>query len=50
MAAAVGAFPLPAISRDAALALTLARGAYTVQLNSPRPGAGLGLLEIYSVP
>ncbi len=50
MAAAAGAFPLPANSRDAAFDVTLASGAYTVQLDSPRPESGLGLLELYSVP
>lgn len=43
---AVGAFPLPANSRDAAMLLTLIPGSYTVQVAG---GSGEMLLEIYYV-
>jgi hypothetical protein len=53
----VGAFALPATSKDAALLATLAPGNYTVQVNGT-PSAGSGqagptgtaLIEIYEVP
>lgn len=47
----VGAFPLsdPA-SRDAALLVTLAPGAYTAQLTGVGGTTGVGLVEIYEVP
>ena len=44
--AAVGAFALPAGSRDAALLLTLAPGAYTARIEG---GAGEVLAEVYFV-
>lgn len=46
----VGAFPLPARSADAALALTLAPGVYTAQLSAADGRPGEGLIEIYEVP
>jgi hypothetical protein len=50
-AATTGAFALPDdASRDAALLVTLAPGAYTVQLSGADGGTGVGLLEIYEVP
>jgi hypothetical protein len=45
--AAVGAFPLPLSSLDAALLLTLEPGAYTAQVGGT--GAGELLVEIYFV-
>jgi hypothetical protein len=48
-AAAVGAFTLPAGSKDAALLVELPTGAYTVQLLAADGGTGVGLLEIYEV-
>ncbi len=48
-AAAVGAFPLPAGSRDAALVLTLPAGVYTVHASARGGAAGVGLVEIYAV-
>ncbi len=46
----VGAFPLPAGSRDAALLVTLPAGAtYTVQVSGVASGTGEGLVEIYEV-
>lgn len=48
-AAAVGAFPLAAGSKDAALLLTLAPGAYTIRLSNVQAGTGAGLIEIYEV-
>jgi hypothetical protein len=50
-AAAVGAFPLPAASKDAALILTLAPGAYVAQVTSPETGdSGQALIEVYMLP
>ena len=49
-AAASGAFKFPDGSRDAALVLTLAPGAYTAQVTGKPGDAGLALLEIYAVP
>jgi hypothetical protein len=48
---AVFAFPLtnPA-SRDSAVLLTLAPGAYTVQVGSASGTAGIALIEVYEVP
>lgn len=50
VAASVGAFPLAASSRDAALLLVLPVGTYTVQLFGNAGGTGEGLIEIYEVP
>ncbi len=50
MFSCVGAFALPARSADAALALTLAPGAYTVQLSAADARTGEGLFEIYELP
>ncbi len=50
-ASTVGAFALPAGSKDAALLLTLEPGIYTVQLANQQPGVGnVGLIEVYWVP
>lgn len=46
----VGAFPLPAGSRDAVLLVELAPGSYTAHAISPSGEEGEVLLEIYSVP
>lgn len=46
---AVGAFPLSAGSRDAALVATLAPGNYTAQVSGNGATTGLALLEIYEV-
>ena len=47
----VGAFRLlDPSSRDAALLLTLAPGAYTLQVKSATGGTGSALLEVYDVP
>jgi hypothetical protein len=48
--AKVGAFPLVAGSRDAALLRTLQPGAYTVHASGIGNATGLVLLEIYTVP
>lgn len=48
--AAVGAFSLQAGSADAALILTLAPGAYTVQAASKSGASGVALVEVYEVP
>ena len=47
---AVGAFPLDANSRDAALLTTLQPGSYTVQVRGTDGGTGEALVEIYEVP
>lgn len=48
--AQVGAFPLPAGSKDAALLLTLPPGGYTVQVTGAAGTTGVALVEIYDVP
>lgn len=48
--ASVGAFALPAGSKDAALLLPLQPGAYTVVLSAANAGGGEALIEIYEVP
>lgn len=50
IATAVGAFGLPATSKDAVLLLTLAEGAYTAQISGKAGASGVILLEIYEVP
>jgi hypothetical protein len=47
---AVGAFPLAAGSRDAALVLNLFPGAYTAQVSGAGDLAGTALVEVYEVP
>ncbi len=49
-AQSVQAFPLSTGSRDAALLLTLAPGAYTVQVSGVGGTAGAALIEVYEVP
>jgi hypothetical protein len=46
----VGAFPLNAGSKDAALTLTLQPGGYTVQVSGADAGTGEALIEIYELP
>lgn len=46
----VGAFALPATSRDAALLATLQPGNYTVQVSGVNNTTGTALVEIYEVP
>jgi len=48
--AQVGAFVIPAASRDAALVATLQPGAYTAQVSGPEGSNGLVLVEVYEVP
>jgi uncharacterized delta-60 repeat protein len=49
--ARVGAFPLPAAGRDAALVATLSAGrTYTVQIAGAAGGTGEALLEVYELP
>src|SRR4051812_47677994 len=45
----VGAFPLTAGSRDAALLATLAPGSYTAQVSGVGGGTGVALIEVYEV-
>ena len=47
---AVGAFALPAGSRDAAVELTLAPGGYTVHVSPATGATGEVLIEIYELP
>jgi hypothetical protein len=46
----VGAFPLAAQSRDAALVASLAPGAYTVQVSGVGGTTGIALVEVYEAP
>jgi hypothetical protein len=47
----VGAFPLTAGSKDAAVVLTLTAGkSYTVQVAGANGGVGEALVEVYEVP
>jgi hypothetical protein len=46
-----GAFALPPGSRDAAVILTLAPGAYTAQVTAAEGiGTGTALIELYELP
>jgi hypothetical protein len=49
-AQAVGAFALPAGSRDAAILTSLPPGAYTVVVSGVGATSGTALVEIYAVP
>jgi hypothetical protein len=46
----VGAFSLPATSRDAALLATLQPGNYTVQVRGVGTTTGVAIVEVYEVP
>jgi hypothetical protein len=46
----VGAFALPATSKDAALLTTLPPGGYSVQVNGVATTTGTALVEVYEVP
>jgi hypothetical protein len=46
----VGAFPLPAGSKDAAYLIDLAPGAYTARVESTGPADGIVLVEVYVIP
>ena len=48
--ASVGAFALPATSKDAALLVTLAPGNYTAQVIGANGTTGVALVEVYEVP
>lgn len=45
----VGAFALPAGSRDSALATDFTAGLYTVQITTPSARSGVGLAELYEL-
>jgi hypothetical protein len=49
LARRVGAFPLPAGSADSALAATLPRGSFTLEIATPTGQEGSGLAEIYEL-
>ncbi|MCX6954467.1 MAG: hypothetical protein NTV51_20125 [Verrucomicrobia bacterium] len=46
----VGAFPLPATSKDAALLATLPPGGYTAKVTGVNNSTGTALVEVYEVP
>ena len=46
----VGAFSIPATSRDAVLLVTLAPGSYTAQVSGVGNTSGVALVEVYEVP
>ncbi|WP_414660826.1 lamin tail domain-containing protein [Horticoccus sp. 23ND18S-11] len=46
----VGAFALPATSRDAAIVATLQPGSYTVQVSGVAGTTGVAIVEVYDVP
>lgn len=48
--ASAGAFPLRAGSRDAAVIVSLSRGAYTVHVSGVGNTTGVALVEIYELP
>ena len=50
VAARVGAFALPAPSKDAALVMTLPPGPYTAFVSSATSAPGIALVEVYEVP
>ena len=47
---AVGAFGLPATSKDAALSVTLPPGSYSVRASGTGATTGVALVEVYEVP
>jgi hypothetical protein len=50
VAAEVGAFALPAGSKDAALLITLPPGVYTAIVGTATGASGIALVEVYEVP
>jgi hypothetical protein len=48
--ASVGAFALPATSKDAALLMTLPPGQYSAQVSGVNNTTGTALVEVYEVP
>ena len=46
----VGAFALPAGSKDAALVVSLPPGGYTVQVSGADGGTGVAIVELYELP
>jgi hypothetical protein len=46
----VGAFALPAASKDAALVVTLPEGAYTARISGVNNAGGWAITEVYEVP
>ena len=49
-AGTVGAFPLPAGSKDAALVVTLSPGNYTAQVVGHGSATGVAMIEVYEIP
>ena len=49
-ALALGAFGLPATSKDAALSVTLPPGSYSVRASGTGATTGVALVEVYEVP
>jgi hypothetical protein len=50
VADSIGAFPLPAGSKDAVLMITLAPGVYTAQVRGKGNTTGNALVEVYEIP
>jgi hypothetical protein len=50
ISATVGAFPLPAGSKDSALLMTLQPGSYSVVVSSTSGATGVALIEVYATP
>lgn len=50
VATTVGAFPLAATATDPVLLVTLAAGAYTIQVSAPEGESGEALSEVYTLP
>jgi hypothetical protein len=48
-ASKIGAFPLPAGSKDAVILINLPPGTYNAQLSGADGGTGIGLIEVYEV-
>jgi hypothetical protein len=49
-AATIGAFPVPAGSKDSALLLTLPPGNYTAQVTGRGGATGAAMIEVYDIP
>jgi hypothetical protein len=50
LATSVGAFPLTAGSKDAALIVTLPPGSYSAQISGADSATGVALIEVYEIP
>jgi hypothetical protein len=50
VASSVGAFTIPAASKDAALLVTLPPGNYSVEVTGAGNQSGIAVIEVYDVP